>query len=180
MLIDFKSLEKSDLVKPGHKKKKSIKNISSAKTNDLSSSDITESLRQKFYTHKYQINNVFIYNWESDFFTISELDYAFEFEIKVTKGDFKDDFNKVDKHTLLESRDSSYFLKMPNKFYYAAPKNLLPTSIIPEYAGLIEVDPVDGIANIVKEAPYLHKEKQLKNLTEVLLCKFYDRYQKLL
>jgi hypothetical protein len=72
------------------------------------------------------------------------------------------------------------YVKKPNKFYYAAPKNLLSTSIIPEYAGLIEVDPVDGIAHIVKEAPYLHKEKQLDYLKMILLEKCYHRYMKIL
>jgi hypothetical protein len=180
MLIDFKSLDKGPLVKPGHKKKKSIKNISLAQSKELTSKDIEKSLREKFYTHKYQINNAFIYEWESDFFSITELDYAFEYEIKVTKGDFKDDFNKVGKHTLLESTDMTSYVKKPNKFYYAAPKNLLSTSIIPEYAGLIEVDPVDGIAHIVKEAPYLHKEKQLDYLKMILLEKCYHRYMKIL
>jgi hypothetical protein len=179
-LINFKALEKSDIVKPGHKKKKSIKNISAVKSGELTSHDVANSLRNKFFTHKYLINNVFIYEWESDFFTISELDYAFEFEIKVTKGDFKDDFNKTAKHILLEERNPEYSSKMPNKFFYATPKNLLPSSIIPEYAGLIEIDPIDFSANIVKDAPYLHKEKHLSSLKEVLLDKFYYRYKELL
>lgn len=179
-LINLSSLQKSELVKPGHKKKKSIKNISAAKSEELTSKDIADSLRQKFFSHKYLINNAFIYEWESDFFTITELDYAFEFEIKVTKGDFKDDFNKREKHVLLESADPSGFLKKPNKFFYATPKNLLATSEVPSYAGLIEINPVDRVANIVKEAPYLHKEKQLEPLKPILLEKFYNRYMDLL
>ena len=71
MLIDFKSLDKGPLVKPGHKKKKSIKNISLAQSTELTSKDIEKSLRNKFYTHKYQINNAFIYEWESDFLIIT-------------------------------------------------------------------------------------------------------------
>jgi hypothetical protein len=179
-LINFSSLEKSELVKPGHKKKKSIKNISAARSQDLTAKDIVNSLRKKFYTHKYIINNTFIYEWESDFFSISELDYAFEIEIKVTKGDFKDDFNKTEKHLLLESKNVMDFTKIPNKFFYAAPKNLLPSSIIPEYAGFIEVDPIDFSANIVRDAPYLHKEKSLFHLKDVLLEKFYSRYKELI
>lgn len=179
-LIDLSSLQKSELVKPGHKKKKSIKNITAAKSDELSSKDIADSLRLKFFSHKYLINNAFIYEWESDFFSITELDYAFEFEIKVTKGDFKDDFNKREKHILLESADPSSFIKKPNKFFYAVPKNLLATSEIPSYAGLIEVNPVDRVANIVKDAPYLHKEKQFETLKQILLEKFYTRYMDLL
>jgi len=179
-LIDFSSLEKSDIVKPGHKKKKSIKNISAAKTEELTSHDIVESLRLKFFSHKYQLNNSFVYEWESDFFTITELDYAFEFEIKVSRGDFKDDFNKKDKHQLLEAVECTENHKRPNKFFYATPKNLLSTSMIPSYAGLIEVDPVDRIAHIVKDAPYLHKEKSFFHLKDLLLEKFYAKYRDLL
>lgn len=179
-LINFSSLEKSELIKPGHKKKKSIKNISAAKSQDLTAKDIVDSLRKKFYTHKYIINNTFIYDWESDFFSISELDYAFEIEIKVTKGDYKDDFNKKDKHLLLESKIIDNYAKIPNKFFYAAPKNLLASSTIPEYAGFIEVDPVDYSVNIVRDAPYLHKEKSLIPLKDILLEKFYSKYKDLL
>jgi len=179
-LIDFSSLDKGEIVKPGHKKKKSVKNISAAKTEGLTSTDIVESLRLKFFSHKYQINNAFIYTWESDFLSITELDYAYEVEIKVTKGDFKDDFQKEDKHILLESADPTSYDKKPNKFFYAAPKNLLPSSIIPAYAGFIEVDPVDKTANIVKDAPFLHKEKSLYKLKDILLEKFYTRYRELL
>lgn len=179
-LIDLSSLQKSELVKPGHKKKKSIKNITAAKSEELTSKDIAEALRLKFFSHKYLINNAFIYEWESDFFSITELDYAFEFEIKVTKGDFKDDFNKKEKHVLLESADPSGFYRKPNKFFYATPKNLLATSEVPSYAGLIEINPVDRVANIVKDAPYLHKEKQLEPLKPILLEKFYNRYMDLL
>jgi len=179
-LINLSALQKSEIVKPGHKKKKSIKNITAARSEELTSKDIVESLRQKFFSHKYLINNAFIYEWESDFFTITELDYAFEFEIKVTKGDFKDDFDKRDKHILLEGTDPGSYLKKPNKFFYAVPKNLLATSEIPSYAGLIEVNPVDRVANIVKDAPYLHKEKQFAPLMQILLEKFYTRYMDLL
>lgn len=176
-LINFSSLEKSEIVKVGPKKNKSIKNISAVRSSEMTSKDIVESLRNKFYTHKYIINNTYIYDWESDFFSITELDYAFEIEIKVTKGDFRDDFNKTKKHTLLESKEAiSNYLK-PNKFFYAAPKNLLPTAIIPSYAGLIEIDPVDRVANIVKDAPYLHKETSLNQLKDILLDKFYSRYK---
>ena len=118
-LINFGSLEKSDLVKPSYMKRKSIKNISSVKqTEEITSKDIVEALRLKFANHTYQINNAFIYDWESDFFTVSESGYVYEIEIKVTRGDFKDDFNKKDKHILLESKIGENNGKRPNKFLF--------------------------------------------------------------
>jgi hypothetical protein len=181
LLIDFKSLKDSNIVKPTHKKKKSVKNISSVKSIDeLNSKDIISSLQLRYINHKYVINNAYIYKWESDFFSVSESGYVYEVEVKVTRGDFKDDFNKVDKHQLLESNDPLDFIKKPNKFFYAAPKGLLTTSMIPAYAGLIEVTSPNEMAVVVKEAPFLHKEKSFEHLKDVLLDKFYYRYRDLL
>lgn len=181
LLIDFKGLQKANIVKPTHKKKKSIKNISSVKSpEDLDSKQVIKSIRNKFYNHKYQLNNVFIYEWESDFFTVSESGYVYEIEVKVSKSDFKDDFNKKDKHQLLESNNPLQDLKKPNRFYYATPRNLLASSDIPAYAGLLEVDPSTGEVFITKEAPFLHKNKGIEHLKDILLEKFYWRYRELI
>ena len=101
----------------------------------------------------------------------------YEVEIKVTRGDFKDDFNKTSKHTLLESVDPEINLKRPNKFFYAAPKGLLNTIEIPKYAGLIEIDSLNTTPVISKNAPFLHRENSLNLLKDVLLDKFYYRYR---
>jgi hypothetical protein len=177
MLIDFKSLEGSKLVKPTHKKKKSVKNISANTSEELTSKDVVSSLNLRYISHKYIINNAYIFDWESDFFSVTESDYVYEVEVKVTRGDFKDDFNKVAKHLLLEGVDRDGFLKKPNKFFYAAPKGLLSTSMIPAYAGLIEVTSANEMAVVVKEAPFLHKEKTFLHLKDILFDKFYNRYR---
>lgn len=185
MLLDFSKYSSSSdpLKKPTHKKKKSIKNISSVKDEnfeELTSKDIQNSLSLRFINHNYLIYNAFIFNWESDFFSLSEAGYVYEVEIKVTRADFKDDFNKKDKHFLLESQISDNFTKKPNKFFYAAPKGLLLSKDIPEYAGLIEVSSRNSPAIVVKEAPFLHKEKIFDMYKESLFDKFYHRYRELL
>ena len=178
MLIDFKSLESSKIIKPTHKKKKSIKNLSSVKSlEELDSKDIISSLQFRFINHKYQINNAYIFDWESDFFSVSESGYVYEVEVKITRGDFKDDFKKVEKHKLLESVDPTSCKRKPHKFFYAAPTGLLTTAMIPPYAGLIEVTSPTSMATVVKEAPFLHKEDSFTNLKEILLDKFYYRYR---
>ena len=180
MLIDFSKLDNTGIKKPTHKKKKSAKNIVDINQNGLTSKDIVKSLRLRFINHKYLINNAYIFEWESDFFSVSESGYVYEVEIKVTRGDFKDDFNKTAKHQLLsEAKDFSQNIKRPNKFFYAAPKGLLKTIEIPAYAGLIEVDSADSMATVVKEAPFLHREESLSYLKDVLLDKFYYRYRDL-
>lgn len=177
MLINFSKLEKSEIKKPTYKKKKSAKNIANKGKDSITSKDIVSALSNLFINHKYVINNAYIFDWESDFFSVSESGYVYEVEIKVTRGDFKDDFNKTSKHTLLESVDPEINLKRPNKFFYAAPKGLLNTIEIPKYAGLIEIDSLDDMPVISKNAPFLHRENSLNLLKDVLLDKFYYRYR---
>lgn len=62
--------------------------------------------------------------------------------------------------------------KLPNKFYYACPENLIKIDEIPEYAGLIYVNDY-GTANVVKKAPQLHKIKH--DWTKGLLDKYFWR-----
>jgi hypothetical protein len=181
MLINFSSLEKTNIVKPTHKKKKSAKNVSSIdQESKLDSKGIVEALSIRFLNHKYLINNVYIYEWESDFFSVSESGYIYEVEIKISRGDFKDDFNKTNKHILLESNNPENFKSKPNKFFYAAPRGLLISSMIPEYAGFLEVDPQTKNVTTVKDAPFLHKEKGIDLIKDILIDKFYFRYRDLL
>ena len=73
----------------------------------------TEELIQERLSHyfmspnniKYIAENLYIYDWESDLWIYTKSDVAYEFEVKVTKADFKNDFkHKEDKHYLLENK----------------------------------------------------------------------------
>lgn len=93
---------------------------------------------------------------EMDFMRIDEQDYVNEYEIKVSKSDFKDEFiAKVDKHNLLSTRHNS----CPNRYWLAAPSGIIDKDDVPEYAGLIEyIKEKDGTfrQRIVKRAPLLN------------------------
>lgn len=128
---------------------------------------IGKSLRRLFYTHDYKLHNVFMYQWECDFWCMSKSGYAKEIEIKISRSDFKADFKKQRKHLLLSSAKGS-----PNKFYYACPSGLLLLSEVPKYAGLIYWDEISG-CKIIKEAPYIHKSKD--SYTGTLLGKYYGK-----
>ncbi len=186
MLIDFSKLSNtqknndsvsSNIPIKGKKRKygKSIKHVG----DKITAKDIIHSLSLRFINHDYLINNVYLFTgWESDFVSFSDTGYLYEFEIKVAKSDYWDDFDKKEKHLLLESKDDT---KKPNRFYYAVPKGLLSSFDIPAYAGLIEVDDPNKMATIIKEAPLLHKEKMLNSdMKETLLKKFYFRYKDML
>lgn len=120
-------------------------------------------------------SNSYIYNWESDLLAVNkDSQYITEYEVKISRGDFKADFNKFDKHKIIsDCRKYNFSADIPNYFYYATPIGLLDKSEIPEYAGLIEI----GIGiNITKRAPILHKEKINKEIVDNLLKKIYYKY----
>lgn len=126
-------------------------------------------------TKKYEITNLYVFDWESDYLAITRAGVFHEIEIKISRADFKNDFkHKEKKHLILES--PRLFMTAPkpkvspNYFYYAVPEGLVKEDEIPDYAGLIYVKPW-GIY-VVKDAKKLHDEKlDLNNLN---LCdKFY-------
>ena len=126
---------------------------------------IQDVLRNHFLSvggKKYEMANLFVYGWESDYLAITQSMIAYEIEIKVSRADFKDDIeNKRDKHLLLEGNDTSGKFNrdsgMPNYFYYAVPDGLVQPEEVPDYAGLIYVK-IYGVT-IVKEAKKLTDEK---------------------
>ncbi len=65
--------------------------------------------------------------------------------------------------------------KVPNRFYYCAPKGIIKVHEVPHYAGLITIE--NNCIEIVKPAPFIHKNKL--DLTKILLEKFYFRSLKL-
>lgn len=136
-------------------------------------------------TKKYVLENLYVFSWESDKLIETRSGLIYEFEIKVSKADFKNDFNKKDKHVILEGKEThiptfdglepiykemyeknylvSHF-KKPNYFYYAVPEGLITVDEVPEYAGLIYIIPDDGDYHftwfrIAKQAPKLHNVK---------------------
>lgn len=122
-------------------------------------------------TYKYCIKNSFIfrYDWESDFFCINREGYSFEIEAKISKADFKNDIKK-EKHKLFNENLTKRLL--PNKFYYAVPRDLIKEEDVPKYAGLIYID--GSHATIVKRAPFIHKVKH--DYRKILCDKFYYQW----
>ena len=113
-------------------------------------------------TKKYEITNLYVYGWESDYLAVTKSMLAYEVEIKISRPDFKNDFkNKRDKHLLFEDGSMiGRFPKgssMPNYFYYAVPDGLIGVDEVPDYAGLLYVQPW-GIT-FVKQPKKLTDEK---------------------
>ena len=145
---------------------------------------IQQQLRYSFLSPssvKYFTENLNVYDWESDVLKITKSGYAYEFEIKISKADFKNDFkHKKKKHLLLENKENNS--KMPNYFYYVVPEDLITEDEVPEYAGLIYVyATVIGNSRVyyqfqeIKAAPKLHTNKIDENNLK-LIDKFYYNY----
>lgn len=55
-------------------------------------------------TKKYEMDGLYVFAWESDKLIITRSGWTYEFEIKISRSDFKNDFkHKVDKHIILSS-----------------------------------------------------------------------------
>lgn len=54
---------------------------------------------------KYSVDGLFVFRWESDKLLWTKAGYIYEFEIKISRADYKNDFkHKADKHLLLSSK----------------------------------------------------------------------------
>lgn len=142
-----------------------------------------QSLLHGYYSGncKYKCENLFLFanDWESDFFVQKHNKYSYEFEIKTSRQDFFADSKKIKKHSILKdgyytSGDHEYpHTFRPNKFYYVVPENLVQVTEVPSYAGLIYINSFYSVV-VVKEAPFIHKEKL--DLRTALCDKFYNRW----
>lgn len=123
----------------------------------------------------YVINNLHIYDWESDFLAITRSLYAYEVEVKMSKQDFFNDFKKDKKHKVLKDgiiKVGGVISYPPNYFYYACPPNMIDVNEVPSYAGLIYVDVSKNRKNVVKVAPLIHRQK-FDVVGRKLVDKFY-------
>lgn len=129
---------------------------------------IVEKLRWHFLspsTVRYHINGLYVFShtWESDYLSLTKSGYLYEGEVKISKSDFKADFKKKDKHTLLQESynkiDGVEGKLRPHYFFYAVPENLITEDEVPEYAGLVYMTERFPYWKWVKQAPLLHKEK---------------------
>lgn len=143
--------------------------------------------------HNLLCPNIFLYNWESDFVSITKAGYANEYEIKVSKSDFKvDRINKVEKFQILENGfletktdwekkkfGDKRVYQRPSMFWYVCPENLIDISEIPEYTGLIHVKESGSYYRrliTVKKPKKLGKEKISEELQKKILISIYYRY----
>lgn len=72
------------------------------KSEELTEHTIQQRLNYFFASHKYKADGLYVFEWESDKLIWTNSGYIYEFEIKISRSDFKNDFkHKKDKHIIL-------------------------------------------------------------------------------
>lgn len=99
--------------------------------------------------------NFFHGHTECDLFRITQADFIYEYEIKISRSDFFADFKKKDKHEILKAGIGKY---CPNRFFYVTTENLVSIDEVPKYAGLLYFDGV-AFFDVKKNAPLIHRNK---------------------
>lgn len=74
----------------------------------MDAKDILSALRVYTQHHKYALMNTYVFDWESDFFSVTKTGTVYEIEVKISKADFKKDFEKRRKHVVLSNADRKY------------------------------------------------------------------------
>lgn len=141
--------------------------------------------------HDYILNNVFMFDWESDLFAISKTGYSVEIEVKVSRSDFFADFKKRKHEYFKRSIEKEKFIitnqkefddicyldiykieeRSPNRFYFACPEGMIKPEEVPSYAGLIWCESRYANYHVAKKAPILHRNKI--DFNSKLLSKYY-------
>jgi hypothetical protein len=104
-------------------------------------------------------------DWEIDVLSMNKNDYLTEYEVKVSRSDFKADAKKK-KWQWYEKRIETM---ISNYFYYTCPEGLILENEIPAFAGLIYATN-EGL-KVIKKAPLLHKKKHDRVRTLSKFCR---------
>lgn len=83
--------------------------------------------------------NTHFYDWESDVLSVTRTGFVHEWEIKVSRSDFKADREKH-RHAVLTKSYSLRVVAQPNYFWYVTPPGLVNIDEVPDHAGLAYID----------------------------------------
>lgn len=164
--------------------------INKVKRNNTQSKNIEAALSMYLYEKQHSPITTKFSGYglsECDVISITKSDYICEYEIKISRSDFKADFNKEKHKLMLEKKcikerlikennemiKDTWYLTC-NYFNFVVPKDLIRVDEVPEYAGLIYMDENLNF-EIIKKAPLIHKTKASNNfirqLSHNLTCK---------
>lgn len=124
--------------------------------------------RQVLRNHTPVICNITtVFDWEIDLLSVGKSGYTYEFEIKISRGDFLKD-KKKSKWQLL-----TWKKKTPNYMSYVCPDGLIQLSEIPEYFGLYYYS--NGEINEVREPKLRHSDLFDKSEINLKAARMYSQ-----
>jgi hypothetical protein len=140
--------------------------------------------------HEVIIPNFYFGNWEMDLFRLLNTGYLTEYEVKTSRGDFRNDFKKSTedvKYNFAEKKieKSNFRTKhemmeagnyIANKFFFVVPENLIKPDEVPDYAGLIYFDEKYNVFKTIKPAKFIHKNKPDIDFKQICKSLCYREY----
>ncbi len=102
--------------------------------------------------HELVIPNIYLLYSESDLISVTKNGTIFEYEIKCTRADFRNERKKA-RYKNFKYLGNRY---KPSFFWYVAPPGVIPKDELPEWAGLMECH--EGHFSVVKPAPRIHND----------------------
>lgn len=95
---------------------------------------------------------------EADVLVLRKTGVSLEYEVKVSRADFRADFRKLLKHRQLSKGNR----QGPQHFSYACEPGLIGLDDLPDYCGLVHISrgrayPGELIVTVLRAAPRLHK-----------------------
>lgn len=144
----------------------------------MTSKFIIDQLREKHGKDRLFVAESYVFAEESDFLAFDFRDKTHEFEVKVSKGDFKADFKKKKHNRIKSILDGNLYERhyqhefevscsfsnrylpdlIPNKLSFIVPFGLIEKKDVPDYAGLYYVTD-EGVIHNAKKCKTIHTEE---------------------
>lgn len=77
-----------------------------SKPSPISERHLQQAVRRLFHNHQYILVNTFVFDWESDLFSVTKTGNVYEVEMKISKADYRKDFEK-EKHFFFKHAGAS-------------------------------------------------------------------------
>lgn len=145
--------------------------------------------------HSHVIPNCGVLGWEADLISVTKGLFLHEYEIKISKSDFRQDTKKRKHKYLTGKRVLTYYgnqVPIPAHFWYVCPRELAKEieTEIPNYCGLLTLidcrdkyENLTHIIQVVKKAPRLHdiqaSGNQLDYISRGLMLRYWGRKEEL-
>ncbi len=108
--------------------------------------------------HRLIVPNCKALGYEADVLSVSKAGFSYEFEVKLSRSDFRKDFtHKSGKHAIYQNGSPGY---CPNHFFFVCPANIIEPESVPDYAGLLYILNLEmALFRVILDAPKIHNHK---------------------